>query len=78
MELNMFPSDVAEVINEGAQESKLEASINEIQQFWDEAHLDTLKYIKEMIEKSFILQSADETILQLEDHMLRLQAMSLS
>jgi dynein heavy chain len=31
-----------------------------------------------MIEKGFILQSANKIILQLEDHMLRLQAMLLS
>jgi dynein heavy chain len=76
MELNKFQSQVEEAVNEAVQENKIEIAIKEIETHWVKTNLELAKYTKDGSDRGFILRSADDIKLELEDHMLNLQTMS--
>ena len=77
MELEKYPTEVDSIINEATQEKKIEVLINDIEKYWEFANLVSQNYTSSNREY-IVLKSTDELMLQLEDHMLNLQAISSS
>ncbi len=77
MHLERYPAEVDSIINEATQEKKIEVVINDIEKYWEFANLVSKNYTSSNREY-IVLKSTDELILQLEDHMLNLQAISSS
>ena len=69
---------INQVCDGALQEVKIGKAIDEIHTFWTAASLDIKKYVKHGVEKGFLLCSADDLLLQLEDHLLSLQAIGSS
>ena len=78
MELHKFATDVEEIINESAQEAKIEKEIANIEEAWKDHALGVMKYKKDGVERGLILKPAEELKLELEDNMLNLQTVSSS
>uniref|UniRef100_A0A7S2K9S5 AAA+ ATPase domain-containing protein n=1 Tax=Leptocylindrus danicus TaxID=163516 RepID=A0A7S2K9S5_9STRA len=76
MGLGNFSNEVTATVNSANQEAKIQASIQEIETHWKNTTLETKAITKENIVTGYILRSADDIKLQLEDHMLNIQTMS--
>lgn len=77
MQLHQFGSKLAGIVNASMQEQKIEQEINKIEEYWSRAILELTKYKKNGQDRGcYVLRSADELRLQLEDHMLNLQTIS--
>ena len=74
MGLHKYPSEVEAIVNEAMQENRIEMFMKEIEDFWMACQLQIQVY-KSDAEGIFILKSADDIMIQLEDHLLNLQAM---
>lgn len=73
LNLHLKTSEVDAVLELAIQEQKLEKHLSEISDFWSKAQLNMKRYPGHS--SQFILNSLDEIMLQLEDHLLLLQAM---
>jgi dynein heavy chain len=80
MELSNFSEDVDEIVQEAMQERKIEEELHKIEDEWKETDFQLMKYRKPGADtdRGFVLKTADEIKLELEDNMLNLQAMSAS
>jgi len=77
MELHRFTSDIEEIVNEAIQELKIENELKRIEKTWRSQHLDLAKYTgKNGQDRGYVLRSADEIRLELEDNTLNLQSMA--
>merc|ERR1719197_1592070 len=77
MELHRFTADIEEIVNEAMQEVKIEKEINNIDATWRDLSLELAKYTgKTGADRGFVLRSADEIKLTLEDNILNLQSMA--
>jgi dynein heavy chain len=74
MNLHRIPSEVDEVLNSSLQEQKIQNGLFLIIDYWASANLLTKEYTGDT-SGNFILSSMDDTVIQLEDHLLNLQAM---
>ena len=71
MNLCQYPIEVDKVINKAMHENKIESILKDIELFWATCNLITKRYGVNT-NNEYILQSTDELILQLEDHLLNL------
>ena len=78
MELYKFGSAIEEIITEAVQEGKIEAELEKIESLWRRTNLQIAKYKKDGQDRGFILRSADDLKLELDDNMLNLQTISSS
>jgi len=76
MELHVYATEVEEIINESAQEMKIENELSKIDATWRENSLGLMKYKKDGVDRGTILKPADDLKLELEDNMLNLQTIS--
>jgi dynein heavy chain len=76
MELHKFTAMVEDIINEAVQEAKIENELAKIDAAWRNNSLVVVKYKKDGQDRGFILRSADDLKLELEDNMLNLQTIS--
>ena len=76
MELHNFATDVEEIINESAQEAKIETELAKIEAVWRNLSLGLMVYKKDGQPRGTILKPADDVKLELEDHLLNLQTIS--
>ena len=76
MELHVYAAQVEEIINESAQEAKIENELAKIDATWRENSLQLMKYKKDGVDRGTILKPADDLKLELEDNMLNLQTIS--
>lgn len=75
MKLARFEAEIAEIVNEGTQEAKIEKALKDIEEKWKETSFGVAKYKKNGVDKGFVLKSCDDIKLELEDNMLNLQTM---
>jgi hypothetical protein len=75
MNIEDHAGDVAALIHEAIQESKIESSLSNIAKCWEAISLEVKAYDKGGSEPRYLLKSTDGILLQLEDHLLCLQAM---
>ena len=78
LDLHKFPTEVEEIIEQAMQENRIEMTIADIQKYWENAELNLQKYVKDNVDKGFILRAADDVNIQVEDHMLNLQTIGSS
>ncbi len=76
MELHKFSALVDDIVNEAAQEGKIENELAKIDAAWRVNSLAVMKYKKDGQERGYILRAADELKLELDDNMLNLQTIS--
>jgi dynein heavy chain len=76
MELHNFTTDVEEIINEAAQESKIEKELANIEATWRNKNLEFIKYKKDGQDRGNTLRQSEEIKMELEDNMLNLQTIS--
>lgn len=76
MELHKYVTAVEEIINEASQEAKIENELSKIEATWRQNMLTLVKYKKDGQDRGFILRSADDIKLELDDNMLNLQTIS--
>ena len=78
LRLSEFPDEVEIIIDEATQENSIDMTIKDIQNFWENKDLNIQKYIKNGVEKGFILRKSEDINIQLEDHILNLQTIGSS
>jgi dynein heavy chain len=78
MELHKFAADVEEIINESAQEAKIENEVAKIDATWRDNVLGVMKYKKDGVDRGLMLKPAEELKMELEDNMLNIQTISAS
>ena len=76
MNLSKYTEDVGEVVNEAKQELKIERDLRAITDKWAGTSFSVSKYVKNGEQRGFVLKVADEIKLELDDHLLNLQAMA--
>jgi len=78
MELTRFGDGIGEIVIQSMQERKIEEELKKIEDIWKNHAFELAKYVKNGEDRGFILRTAEEIKLELEDNMLNLQAMSAS
>ncbi len=80
MGLHRFAEDIDEIVNEAQQEVKIENELRKIQETWSSTLFGVAKYKKPVSneDRGYVLRSADEIRLELDDNMLNLQTMGSS
>jgi dynein heavy chain, axonemal len=76
MELHRFTADVEDIINESAQEAKIENELAKIEAAWRNNMLQLMIYKKDGAARGSVLKPADDIKLELEDNLLNLQTIS--
>ena len=76
MGLGSHSNKVTAIVNSANQEAKIQASIKDIETHWNTTTLETKAMMKDDIVTGYILRSAEDIKIQLEDHMLNIQTMS--
>jgi dynein heavy chain len=75
MQLHRFSDAIGEIVNQAMQEQKIENEIRKIEDKWRVTLFELAKYKKGNDDKGWVLRSADDIKVELEDHMLNLQTM---
>jgi dynein heavy chain len=78
MNLSRYTEQINEIVNEAKQEQKIERDLRAIIDKWAATSFAVGKYMKNGEHRGFVLKPADEVKLDLDDHLLNLQAMSSS
>jgi dynein heavy chain len=78
MELSRYGEGIGDIVVQAMQERKIEEELKKIEDIWKNHVFELAKYVKNGEDRGYILRSADEIKLELEDNMLNLQAMSAS
>ena len=80
LEMNLFRHEetVRGITGQAQQELKIEKAIAEIDGVWRKTEFAYAKYKKAGKVKGWVLRSADDIVLELEDHLLNLQTMGAS
>ncbi|CAM9101409.1 unnamed protein product [Chrysoparadoxa australica] len=76
MGLHRFMADVDAIVNESIQEQKIENELAKIEATWRKTELQLAKYQQNGVDRCYVLRTADELKMELEDNMLNLQTMS--
>ncbi|RYY38146.1 hypothetical protein EON62_00630, partial [archaeon] len=78
MNLSRFMEPINEIVNEAKQELKIERDLRAIMDKWAVTSFAVAKYLKNGEVRGHMLRPADEVKMDLEDHLLNLQAMASS
>ncbi|OQR86956.1 flagellar inner arm dynein 1 heavy chain alpha [Achlya hypogyna] len=76
MQLHRFAAEIGDIVNAAMQEAKIEMELQKIEDVWAKATFEVAKYKKNGTDRGWVLRTADDLKLTLEDHMLNLQTMS--
>jgi dynein heavy chain len=75
MELNRFEEQIGEIVTEATKEAQIEGELRKIEDKWRNTKFDLARNKKGNEDKGYLLRSADEIKLDLEDNLLNLQTM---
>ena len=76
MNLSRFTDEIAAVVNEAMQEQKIENALKSIDVKWRSTAFELARYKKGNVDKGWVLRSAEDIKLDLEDNQLNLQTMA--
>uniref|UniRef100_T1JML4 Dynein-1, subspecies f n=1 Tax=Strigamia maritima TaxID=126957 RepID=T1JML4_STRMM len=78
MKLHLYPDEINEILTAATKELSIEKGVKEVSEVWDGMKFVILKYVKNNVDRGFVLGPVEDIIIILDDNLMNLQSMSSS